>query len=197
MVETGDAHGVGGGLSPERIRPSRGWYLAAVAALVVAVFWIGLGFWFLFRRIDGFERVPIPGELALMLAEAGDYIIYYEGPGAGSGVVLSAFEVTLKPTDEKELVPLSRYGGSLTYSAGGHTGFAVFRFEIHEPRSFLLTTTHGGGPLPSQVAVGTSFAPLLVGTIVGGLAWFFVSVVFALVVFLRRRRARRAIPPDG
>jgi hypothetical protein len=163
--------------------------------LVVAVTWIGLGVWLVSSRVDSLQRVPIPGEVELPLAEAGNYLIYYEGPGADQGVVLSAFDLTLTPTDGKQPVALSRYQGSLTYSVGGHTGFAVFTFEINEPRSFELALTYGGeGPLPSQVAVGTSVAQLIVGTAVGGVAWFLLSFVIAIVVFFRRRRVRRVHP---
>jgi hypothetical protein len=178
-----------------RIRPSRRWYWAAVAALVVAAAWIGLGLWFVAGRVDSFQRIPIPREHELALPEPGNYVIYYEGPGASQGVVLSAFDLTLTPTDGKQPVALSKYAGSLTYSIGGRAGFAVFTFEINEPRSFLLTLTYGGeGPLPSQVAVGTSIASFILGTAVGGVAWFLLSFIIALVVFLRRRRARRATP---
>jgi hypothetical protein len=147
------------------------------------------------RPCRQFPPGPDSGDLELALPEPGNYVIYYEGPGASQGVVLSAFDLTLTPTDGKQPVALSKYAGSLTYSIGGRAGFAVFTFEINEPRSFLLTLTYGGeGPLPSQVAVGTSIASFILGTAVGGVAWFLLSFIIALVVFLRRRRARRATP---
>ena len=195
MVGNGDAsQAKDGGIQPALVRPSRWWYWGAVGALVVAASWLGLGFLWASARVDNFQRVPVPGELELQLADPGRYLIYYEGPGAGQGVVLSSFDLTLTPADEGELVRLSRYGGSLSYNLGGEAGFAVFTFEIKEPRSLLLNLTYGGeGPLPSQVAVGTSIAPLIVGSVLGFLAWLIAGVVIALVVFLRRRRTRRAI----
>ena len=196
-------HEGGVGAEPARIRPSRRWYWVALGAFVVAVAWGALGFlWFLSGQVENLERISVPGERELTLGEAGSYIIYYEGPGAGQGVVLSSFDITLTPTDGKPPpAALSRYGGSLTYSFGSHQGFAVFTFEIDEPRTFLFELAYGGeGPLPSQVAVGTSLAPALVATVVGFIAWFLAALVIALVVFIRRRRARqtlRAVPTPG
>ena len=186
--------GEGTGPGPQPIRPSRWWYWLAAGAVVAAGVWIGVGLSRVAARVDDFERFQIPGEGELTLTEPGAYLIYYEGPGADQGVVLSSFEVTLSPTDGKDLVPLPRYEGSLTYSVGGHAGFAVFTFEIEEPRDFLFTLEYGGeGPTPSQVAVGSSIAPTIVATVVGGIAWFLAALVVALVVFLRRHRARRAL----
>jgi hypothetical protein len=168
--------------------------LVAAGAVVAAGVWIGIGLSRVAARVKAFERVQIPGEHELMLGQPGGYLIYYEGPGADQGVVLSCFNVTLTPTDGKAQVRISSYEGSLTYSVGGHAGFAVFTFEIDEPRVFLLNLEYGGeGPTPSQVAVGASIAPTIVATVVGGIAWFLAAVVVAVVVLLQRRRARRAL----
>jgi hypothetical protein len=196
-------HEGGVGAEPARIRPARWWYWVALAAFVVAAAWGVLGlFWFFAGGVENLERIPIPGQRELTLGEAGDYVIYYEGPGAGQGVVLSSFDVTLTPTDGKPPpAALSRYQGTLSYTVGSNQGFAVFTFEIDEPRTFLFELAYGGeGPLPSQVAVGTSLAPALVATVVGFIALFLAALVIALVVFIRRRRARqtlRAVPTPG
>jgi hypothetical protein len=168
----------------------------ALGALLVAVAWGLLGFlWFLTGRVENLQRIPVPGERELTLGEAGDCVIYHEGPGAGGGVVLSSFDVTLTPTDGKPPpAALSRYRGPLTYNVGSHQGFAVFTFEIDEPRTFLFELAYGGeGPLPSQVAVGTSILPAIFATVLGFIAWFLAAFVIALVVLIRRRRARRML----
>ena len=48
------------------IRPARFWYWVAGAAVVAAVLWLALslflGFRSLSRQVEGFQRVPIPGQ---------------------------------------------------------------------------------------------------------------------------------------
>ena len=65
----------GGAMGAHPIRPARFWYWVAGAAVVAAVLWLALslflGFRSLSRQVEGFQRVPIPGQAELSFAEPG------------------------------------------------------------------------------------------------------------------------------
>jgi hypothetical protein len=70
--------------------------LGGPAGLCAAQAWLVLGLVLLNGRIDSFQRVAVPGSGEVSLDHSGDYVIYYEGPGAAEGNV-PAFNVTVNP----------------------------------------------------------------------------------------------------
>jgi hypothetical protein len=194
--------GDGGAMGTHPIRPGRLWYWMAGAAVVAAVLWLALslflGFRSLSRQVEGFQRVPIPGQVEVSLAEPGGYTLYFEGLGASDEqVTIPRFNVSLTAVGGEE-VSIRPYGGSATYGFGGHSGRAVATFQIEEPGRFLLQTEGEAQGGQATVAVGRSVGPdifrVVSLAIVGALVLFLAGAALAVVVAVRRNRARRALP---
>jgi len=116
-------------MSAQAIRPSRLWYWVAGAAAVGAVVWLGLGlvlgFLSMDRQVEGFQRVPIPGQAEVSFAEPGGYTLYFEGVGASDEqATIPPFDVSLASVGGGEEVLIRPYGGSVSYSFAGHEGQA-------------------------------------------------------------------------
>ena len=177
--------------------PSRVWYWVAGAAVVAAVVWVGVGIFLgiraFSRQVEGFQRVPIPGQAELRLDEPGGYTVYYEGVGAADEqVTIPSLSVSVTPVGREEEVPIHPYGGSSIYSVGGHSGRAVGTFRIDAPGGYLVRTDGDAVGQP-QVAIGASIGPAIGRTVAltvpAALILFFGGGVLALVVAVRRRQA--------
>src|SRR5206468_176649 len=71
-------------------------------------------------RVDSFPRVAIPAGGQITLDHSGDYVIYYEGPGAQSGQI-PAFRIRVTPASAGAAVQsLGPYNSSVTYAFGSH-----------------------------------------------------------------------------
>ena len=197
-MRSGDAAAMGA----RPIRPARFWYWVAGAAVVAAVLWFAfslfLGFQSLNRQVEGFQRVPIPGQAEVSFDEPGGYTLYFEGLGASDEQVsIPSFNVSLTSVGG-EGVSIRDYGGSATYDFAGHSGRALGTFRIEEPGRFLLQTEGEPGGVEANVAVGPSVGPAIFRTVILAIAGALVPVlagaVLAAVVAVRRSRARRHLP---
>jgi hypothetical protein len=184
------------------IRPARFWYWMAGAAVVAAVLWFAAGLFFGFlwvsRQVEGFQRVPIPGQAEVSFAEPGGYTLYYEGLGGAEQATIPSFSVSLTSVGRGEEVSIRDYGGSATYDFAGHSGRALGTFRIEEPGRFLLQTEGEPGGAEANVAVGPSVGPAILRTVFltigGSLVLLLAGAVLAVVVAVRRGRARRLLP---
>lgn len=183
--------------------PSRVWYWVAGAAVAASVVWLAAGIFFGFRsfsrQVEGFQRVPIPGQAEVRFDEPGGYTVYFEGLGAADEqVAIPSLSVSVAPVGGGAEVPVYPYGGSATYSVGGRSGRAVGTFRIDAPGRFLIRTKGNPEGAEAHVAVGPSLAPVIgrtLGlTIPPVLVLFFGGAALAVVVAIRRRQAR-ALPP--
>jgi hypothetical protein len=190
-------------LSRQPIRPSRVWYWVAGVAVAASVVWLALGIFFgiraFSRQIEGFQRVPIPGQAEVSFDEPGGYTVYFEGLGAADEqVTIPSFSVSLAPVGGGEEIPVHPYGGSATYSVGARSGRAVGTFRIDEPGRFLLQTDGNPEGVQAHVAVGSSITPAIFRTlgltIPAVLLLFFGGAALAVVVAVRRRQARGPRP---
>lgn len=195
--------GDGAAMGVRRIRPALLWYWVAGAAVVAAVVWFALSLFLGIRsingQIEGFQRVPIPGQAEVSFAEPGGYTLYYEGWGAADEQpTIPPFRVSLASVGDGEEVPIRDYGGSQTYDLGGHSGRALATFRIEEPGRFLLRTEGEPQDVEANVAVGRSVGPGILRTVIPTLAGTLILVlggaVLAVVVAVRRNRARRLLP---
>lgn len=190
-------------MGARRIRPALFWYWVAGAAVVAAVVWFALSLFLGIRSINGqverFQRVPIPGQAEVSFAEPGGYTLYYEGWGAADEQpTIPPFRVSLVSVLGGEEVSIRDYGGSQTYDLGGHSGRALATFRIEQPGRFLLRTEGEPQDVEANVAVGRSVGPGIFRTVIPTLAGTMILVlggaVLAVVVAVRRNRARRLLP---
>ena len=182
----------------EPIRPSVAWFWIGggliVASAVAAVVWFVLGFLRLDDTIDGFERVPadVGGTVEL---DAGEYVIYEEGGGAGSLRFASAVQVT---GPDGAPVPTAPYVSDLTYDFNGRDGVASATFTAPTDGSYEIDVGAVGDPSgfgPATLAVGTSVGGTLVWAILGGflIGGFgaVVGIIILIITGTRRSRAKR------
>jgi Protein of unknown function (DUF2510) len=196
-------------MSAPSVRPSRVWYWVAGAALVGSAVWLafGVAFWFrsMIRQVEEFQRVPIPGQAEVSFDRPGGYTVYYEGLGAGDATLgdadrtapIPAFSMSLTPVGGGEEVPIRPYTSTSIYIMAGHSGRAIGTFRIEEPGRFLLQTSGEPQAVRANVAVGQGtggeIARTLVLMVPGVLVLFSGGVVLAVVVAVRRGRARRQL----
>ena len=186
-----------------KLGPSRAWYLVSVAIVIVstAVFAYVLN-----SRLNALPgklmHLVVPGQADLDLVQTGTYSIFHERESVVDGQLLHSndiggLRVSVRSASGAD-VPLAHPGSSATYSIGGRAGVAIFEFELREPGTYRLAAVYDGDrALPRAVlAVGLDFVGELAATILGSTAIFFTGLIgaalLAVVVFVKRRRARRA-----
>ena len=185
---------------PARLRPGRVWYWVALLVFVAAMAWLVLGLVLLNGRIDSFQRVALPGSGEVSLDHSGEYVIYYEGPGAAEGNV-APFDVTVNPAAAPAAVQsLDFYSGvGLNYSFFGREGRAVLTLEVAQPGTFVIEATDAPGVADgSSLAVGSSIAGdfVRVGlpSAIAMMAAIGGAIVIAIVRHSRAKRARSLAP---
>ncbi|HZC99787.1 MAG TPA: DUF2510 domain-containing protein [Actinomycetes bacterium] len=193
----------GAAMDAHHVRPALFWYWVAGAAAVAAVVWFALSLFLGFRsmngQVEGFQRVPIPGRGEVSFAEPGGYTLYFEGLGASDEqATIPPFNVSLTSVASGQEVSIRDYGGSVTYDFAGHSGRAVGTFRIEEPGRFLLRTEAEPQGVEASVAVGASVGRAIFRTVIrasaGALILVLGGAVLAVVVAVRRNRARRLLP---
>jgi len=178
------------------LRPARLWYWVAGTAAVAGVVWLAvdlfLGIGWSNELIEGFQRVPIPGQAEVSFAEPGGYVLYFEGAGASdTRTTIPAYNVSLTSVASGQEVSIRPYRSSQIYDHAGHSGRAVGTFRIEEPGRFLLRT-EGAPQGGANVAVGPAFhnvAPAVAGAFILVLG----GMVLTMVVAIRRRQARHPL----
>jgi hypothetical protein len=188
-----------------KIRPGRIWYLVALLVLLAGVAWLVVGLLSISSRVDSFPRVAIPAGGQITLDHSGDYVIYYEGPGAQSGQI-PAFRVRVTPASAGAAVQsLGPYNSSVTYAFGSHQGRAVLSMRVGHPGRFRVETPGGGNvPVGSGLAFGDSIVGGVAGTALPSVLLILAGIVALLVIFIirivktsRARSARPAWSPPG
>jgi hypothetical protein len=173
------------------------WYWVALLVFLAGAAWVVLGLVMLNSQIDSFQRVALPGKGEVSLDHSGDYVIYYEGPGAAAGNV-PAFEITVTPVSAPATVQsLEAYSGSVTYSFGSREGRAVLALEVARPGRFLIEAP--GAPAVAgrnSLAVGSSVAGSIVRIAVVGAVAILAAVGGAIAIaIVRHSRAKRTRSP--
>lgn len=186
------------GADVEPVRPSAWWFGVAAAAgvlgIVLAIVLFVRTYSDFVDRIDGFQRITVPGDGTVELDGTGGFTIYHEYEGAdfsdGGFFEPDIFDVTLTAPDGSQVV-LRNYTSNVTYATGGHEGIALYSFTADEPGTYQLSAQGES----STLAVGRGIGRGLVGGIVAGIVVGFVGVVagivIAIVVGVRRSNERR------
>jgi hypothetical protein len=156
------------------------------------------------NALGAFQTVDVPGRGVLTL-EQRHYVIYYEDTIAvPEAVEVRGLSVSIRPgAGPQNVLPISGYEGSLTYSLGSYHGRAVGTFDTPHPGRYVITTSNpyaAGGS--AQIAVGPSVLGLLGRYLLRGalgaiVVFFGVGGVGALLLTLSDRRedaeSRRAV----
>jgi hypothetical protein len=188
-----------------KIRPGRIWYLVALLVLLAGVAWLVVGLLSISSRVDSFPRVAIPAGGQITLDHSGNYVIYYEGPGAQSGQI-PAFRIRVTPASAGAAVQsLGPYNSSVTYAFGSHQGRAVLSMRVGHPGRFRVETPGGGNvPVGSGLAFGDSIVGGVAGTALPSVLLILAGIVALVVIFIirivktsRARSARPAWSPPG
>lgn len=131
-------------------------------------------------RVNGFQRVNVPGTGVVTFDDGGDYTMYYETAGGlgdyaiyfdvvgvtGDSSVTPTLTVNLEPAPDNSTAQkpsLDPYAGSFTYSVGDHNGLAIATFDIDEPGSYALTSTGSLESGTGRLAVGKGSGARLAG----------------------------------
>lgn len=181
------------------MRSRAGYWLGGglvAAGVLGAVAWFVGSLMSISDEVDGFQRVPLPGQGTVQL-EARKYVLYYEGSGAGESV--PAFSVDMADRAGAPL-RIADYGGSLTYAFSGHEGSAQGTVTPTRAGPYTVRAT-GGGRIGESLAFGRSITwPILrgiLGTLAIGLVLVGAGITILVITGIRRSRAKRAAAPDG
>ena len=164
--------------------------LLAIAAVVTGVALIVTGIRDYIDKVEGFERVDVPGSAQVSLEDDGGYSVYYERPGLDSEDPLPRISVSVTDPGGSTL-DLDRYDSDVSYSVSGFDGRGVFTFRADNPGNYGIRTDGSEG----QVAVGRGIGARFAGAVVAGVGLLLLApvlgAVIALVTFLRRSKAKR------
>jgi len=105
----------------------------ALVVFVVGVAWLALALVGLSGQVNSFQRMADPGTGAISLAHSGDYVAYYEGPGAGAGNVPAGSVIVTPPSRSAAVQSTTPYAGSVAYSFGSRGGRAILSLQIACP----------------------------------------------------------------
>jgi hypothetical protein len=189
--------------SGQRIRPSRWYYGLAFLILVLGGLAFGLS---LAAGIQGLtnnlQRMVMPRSYFVTLPQAGKYAIFHEYQSSVAGRVfatnnvdLSHMRVSLVARATGEQVRLSPPTTSYSYSSGA-SGVSMMEFDIRTPGLYQFSTWYERGTGPEVVlAIGKGSGENMWGVVAQSLVLLFgaiaLSVLTVLVVFFKRRKARR------
>lgn len=187
--------------APERVGPSGRWYalgaLLVVAGIAGAVAVAVIGFAHMSDKVDGFQRVPVPGSADVRITETGGYTVYFEYPNASSRMFQGNVNVRLLGPDGAS-VPLEDYSSALTYGFGGHEGRAGFSFDAARPGTYHVVTQGDSGVTAAiGRGIGTSLASSIFLALGVGAMGVVLGLVTVIVVAVKRGSSRRRIAAAG
>ncbi len=183
--------------------PGRRWYVLAL--LIAIAGWVGMAVLIVARlsgSADRMIRAVVPGEIELRLNEPGTYTIFHEHHSTYEGRVYNVesippLEITLRSRTSGAVVPLKDTITS-TYSVGSRSGRSLYQFEVTTPGAYQLAASYATGRRQPEtvLSIDRGFVGDLLLTIGGSLAMalggMVIAIIMFVVVFRRRRQARRA-----
>jgi hypothetical protein len=173
--------------------------ICLIAGVSVAV-WLGLSVYW--RLQNALTRVVVPGDDVLTLDEPGNYTIYHEPESVVDGQLYSAenitgLRVTVMGGDGKP-VAVTAPAISSSYTIGGHSGKAVWGFQIATPGSYHLSALYPAGRTGPQTVLAIGRDVLwgifrsIFGAIGSVMAGFAAALALVLTTYFRRQRIQRA-----
>ncbi len=164
-------------------------------------------------------RLEIPGRIEVHAAETGTYTVYHEIRGRrknGQSYYdrnLPPHTLTIVSADTGAALPLRGVSYSETYTLGGREGYALKKFDIAKPGTYVVTAEAEGDIDPDRRPVLLVSRSVLKGMF-GGMAVIFLAigggillvaggVVMVVITAVKRSGARKraaegqAVPPQS
>jgi hypothetical protein len=204
-------------------RPSTvGYWVAAVVAvlgLTAAVLWGAVGFSNTLDRVDGFDRVAVPGTVTVSVSDPGTMVVYHESaaevaryvePTAngrpatrwdpGTRTIVTVASAGDTPTFQQlglqvtgpggATVPVATYRSSARYDLEpGRAGRAVATFQATTPGAYRVSAARATEP-GATLAVGQDIARGVVLTRLGAVILGLVTVLVAVPLAVVTYQAR-------
>jgi hypothetical protein len=161
-----------------------------------------------FSQVDGFSRVDIAAHNGVArFASAGNYLAYYEAPGASSlkkQIPLPLIALRSPSGQTQQLETL--YGGqprdtlrltsTLSYDYHGHSGTAIYQFRVPEAGTYQVLVESSTAPAGSDVAFGKSIGKSLAlgaGMLAPGVLLVLVAIILLIVGLVQRSSSRKRL----
>ena len=190
----------------EKIRPSRWYYLVALALLAAGA---ACGGKFLVEAINtmqgGLTQAIFPGETSVSITTPGEYQIFYEDHSMVGGRVFDTggrvpgMNFTVTDSATGEVLPVYRPKANETYQMSGRTGRLVLQFHVSRPGSYKVAGRYADGEQHEDVvfAVGNPQIGRSVGLIFATVFCVFVfgggALLVIVVIEVKRAGAKRRV----
>lgn len=168
------------------------WYLLALIPFAIGVLIVVRSVYRLIDSTEHMPRVVVPGKGEIQL-DPGDYIVYGETRSLYRGELYMATSLKLRcamADASGGAIELTAPRGSSTYEMGSFSGQSMFHLTIPHAGVYRLSCEGEGGP--TTIAFGRGGIGEIVVIILGMMGALFGPGVTVLVVYLLRRRSRRA-----
>jgi hypothetical protein len=209
--------------APIRQQPSTiGYWIAAIVAvlgLTAALVWGAVGTSNALDQVDTFDRVAVPGQVAVSVTDPGTLVAYYEGPAVQARYAdptanyrtatrwNPATDATIKVTyaattptwqqlglqvtgPDGRLVPVSTDRSTTRYDLSpGRIGRAVARFEAGTAGQYQVAATRAA-EAGATLAVGEDLARDIAMTTLGASLLGLVTMLAAVLLAVITYRAR-------
>ncbi len=184
------------------------WPCAAACIALAAA-----GFVTVDHQVGDFQRVPVPGQAEISLAEPGGYILYIEQPGHCCSININigsddggqrppfpswSMRVLMQPAGGGTPVMVSTWRGAREmYNLAGHQGQRAMSFTVGKAGRYILRTADATPDATMDLAVGRdigrgTLVPLVL-LLAGVLALAPAGITTGVLTFVRRRPARRRL----
>jgi hypothetical protein len=201
--------------APIRQQPSTiGYWIAAIVAvlgLTAACVWGAVGTSNALDRVDTFDRVAVPGQVAVSVTDPGTMVVYYEGPAVqaryadptatgrtatrwspATDATIVVRSAATTPTWQQlglqvtgpdgRLVPVSTDRSTARYDlTAGRIGRAVARFEAGPAGRYQVAATRAA-EAGATLAVGEDFARDIAMATLGASVLGLVTVLAAVLL---------------
>jgi hypothetical protein len=193
-------------ISPQKIRPSRWYYLIALALIAAGAI---CGYQALAAAIHtlqgGLTQAVFPGETRVSFPAPGNYKIYYEDHSEFNGRVfdtdsqLPGLTFTVTSSESGEVIPLHRPGFNETYNLNGRTGRAVLQFHVTRPGSYKVKASYDDNEKHEDAvfAMGSAqiarFTLLIFGVVMSIFGFGGAAVLVIVLIEVRRSSSKRKL----
>ena len=169
---------------------ARTWYLIGVGLMISAVAMASVSFTSMLNTIEGMHRVVVPGRHQITLPP-GTSTLYAEQRSVVDGKsydVDGEFRYRCGIDEQERKLTFGKATGKVTYSIGDYAGHNAWDIDVVESGEYTLVCE---SEKPFVMAIGRGVGSAIAVAIIG-LVPFFGGLICILVVYLKRRRQRRA-----